>query len=585
MVMVPTKKKKKVTIRFKLLLVSLLLLMTPVLTLGIISYQVTYKETDRLIRKNLTNSVRMAIEMTASLEQQVKEGTITNDEAQEHMKQLLLGPKQGDKREINSYLDLGESGYFYVLDKTGDLLAHPQMEGQNIAEKQTSDGFFYIKDVIEKGLSGGGFTFYDWPLPGSTKEAEKIVYAEASPNWGWIIAAGSYMQDYNTGQKNIRDTIIITLICCWVAGSVLMTLFARHISMPVRKLAGQAKLFSTGDLRTADLHVGNKDELGDLAASFQEMYGSLRNLASGLLKGSDSLAVSARELSGAIEQTTQATDHIAESVQESASSSEVQARSIRESSKAMEEMATGIQRVAATSAAAFESSAMTLEEARQGSLLLAQSSEQMASVNITVDELAAMVTKLGERSQQIGEIVEVITDLSTQTNLLSLNASIEAARAGEHGKGFAVVAGEVKKLAERSRESAEQVAELIQTIQADIGHAGAAMEKGEHEVREGTRSIQLTSEALTRILDATRSVVDQVQESSAAAQQMSASSQEIAASLQEIDRLSEKSNDLAQSISASAEEQLASMEELGASAETLSDMSKEMQALAHRFKL
>jgi len=173
--MVPTKKKWNLTIRKKLLLVSLLLLLTPVLVLGIISYRVTFQETDGLIRKNLSNNVRMAIEMTASLEQQVKKGELTKEEAQENMKQLLLGPKQGDQRAINSHIDMGKSGYFFVLNEKGDLLAHPLLEGQNIAEKQTSDGFFYIKDMIQKGLNGGGFTTYMWPLPDSTKEAEKSL--------------------------------------------------------------------------------------------------------------------------------------------------------------------------------------------------------------------------------------------------------------------------------------------------------------------------------------------------------------------------------------------------------------------------
>ncbi|MBW7456317.1 methyl-accepting chemotaxis protein, partial [Paenibacillus sepulcri] len=385
--MIPIKKKRNLSIRVKLILVSLLLLLTPVLVLGIISYQVSFKEADLLIKKNLSNSVHMAIEMTEALSQQVKQGGMTQEEAEENMKQLLLGPKEGDTRPINANIDMGENGYFFVLNENGDLLAHPLLEGQNIAEKQTSDGFFYIKDMIQKGLSGGGFSTFLWPLPNSAKEAEKIVYAEASPEWGWIIAAGSYMQDYNSGQKHIRDTIIITLLCCWVAGVVVMTLFARHISRPVRKLAAQARVFSTGDLRTADLKVGNKDELGELASSFEAMYTNLRQLASGLLKGSDSLSASSRELSDAIEQTTQATDHIAESVLRSATSSEMQARSIKESSMAMEEMASGIQRVASTSAAAFESSTLTLEEARQGNLLLEQSTEQMAAVNMTVDEL------------------------------------------------------------------------------------------------------------------------------------------------------------------------------------------------------
>lgn len=235
---------------------------------------------------------------------------------------------------------------------------------------------------------------------------------------------------------------------------------------------------------------------------------------------------------------------------------ETQARGVQESAYAMEEMAAGIQRIASTSSTACDASLTTLRQAEEGNELIVKSSEQMNAVSSKVGDLASIVDKLGERSQQIGEIVQAITDISSQTNLPALNASIKAARAGEQGKGFAVVAGEVKKLAERSNESAAQVAELIESIRGDIERATVAMEQGEREVAAGVEAIRLTGEAFRHILDATRSVVDQVQSASAAAEQMSASSQEVAASLQEMERTSARANEMT-----------------------------EMQSLAHRFKL
>jgi methyl-accepting chemotaxis protein len=209
----------------------------------------------------------------------------------------------------------------------------------------------------------------------------------------------------------------------------------------------------------------------------------------------------------------------------------------------------------------------------------------MLAVSSTVEELASTVNKLSERSQQIGEIAEAMTDLSTQTNLLALNAAIEAARAGEQGKGFAIVADEVRKLAERSKMSALQVAELIQAIRLDISEAAAAMYKGEQEVEAGVASIRLSGEAFKRILVATRSAVYQVQETSSASEQMSASSQEITASLQEIDHMAVRSNEVAKLISSATNEQFAAMEEISASADSMSRISEEMLALVNRFKL
>jgi methyl-accepting chemotaxis protein len=577
----------RLTIRKKLLLITLALLVLPTVAVGMISYEEAAKVGDQLIQNNLRNSVQMAVALTKSFDEAAKKGTMTQDEAQEKVKQLLLGPKAQDgTRPVNKDIDMGPNGYFFVMDEKGDLVAHPSLEGQNIIDKKTSDGFYYIKDLIAQGKKPkGGYTMYNWPLPNSTKEAAKIAYAIESPGWGWIICAGSYMQDYDQGETRIFHAMLYTLIICLVVGGVVLTLFAQHISRPIVKLSRQAKQFATGDLRTGDFRVSNKDEIGELFASFETMYHNLKRLAAGLLGSSDSLSRSSHELSHAIGETTQATGQISVSVQDVAQNSEAQARSVEESAKAIEEMASGIQRVAATSSTAYDASVTTLREAEQGNLLIEKSAEQMGAVSATVGDLAAIVAKLSERSQQIGDIVQLITDMSAQTNLLALNASIEAARAGEQGKGFAVVAGEVRKLAERSSESAAQVAGLIEAIQGDIGLATTAMDKGEHEVASGVEAVQRTGDAFQRILDATRSVVDQVQEASAAAEQMSASSQEIAASLLEMERLSSRVSDMMQTVSASTEEQLAAMEQIASSSESLSGMSEQMQQLAHQFKL
>ncbi|MFC0213718.1 methyl-accepting chemotaxis protein [Paenibacillus chartarius] len=577
----------RLTIRSKLMLSMLILMIYPALAVGGMSYKQAVAESDELIRSNLRNSVKMAVELARMFEEAEKSGTMSREAAQEEVKKALLGVKGADgKRPINTNIDLGENGYFFILNDKGDELAHPSIEGQNIMNEKTSDGRLFVKELIDNGKQAeGGFTFYDWPLPNSSEEALKITYSLSTPQWGWIICAGSYMQDYNTGADRIFQTVLTTIIICLVLGGIIATLFAQHISGPIKKLSRQAKQFATGDLSTADFKVKNKDEIRDLYVSFEAMYTNLKQLASGLLSSSDTLAQASGELSQAIGETTEAVTQISQAVQQAATSNETQARSIQESAKSMEEMAGGIQRVATTSSTAYEASVMTLKEAEQGNALIEQSSEQMGNVNATVGDLASIVGKLGERSQQIGDIVQVITDISSQTNLLALNASIEAARAGEQGKGFAVVAGEVRKLAERSNESAMQVAELIEAIRSDIEVATKAMHRGEQEVEAGVESIRSTGEAFQRILEATRSVVDQVQEASAAAEQMSASSQQVAASLLEMESMSSLSNDMMHTVSASTEEQLASMEEIAASSESLSRMSEEMQKLAHRFKL
>ncbi|MFF2479710.1 methyl-accepting chemotaxis protein [Paenibacillus sp. NPDC058071] len=583
----PKTRQWRFTIRNKLLVISFAILIIPALLVGSISIWVSARESDVQTETNLRNTVHMAAELIVSLDYAVKKGTLRQEEAQEKMKQLLLGPIQPDgTRTINTSIDIGKHGYFFILNDQGDLIAHPTQEGESFWDKQTIDGFYHIRDMLQKAQKpGGGVTVYRWPLPDSKANAMKIAYSLREPNWGWTIVAGSYIKDYNAGQQHIVQGTVYTLLSSIAVGGIIVILFAMRLTRPIIQLTQQAKQVASGDLSQKVNAIHSRDEIGDLYASFQIMHSRLRELTQGLLSHADALSSASSDLSATFGETTAATDRISASAQEVAFSNETQKSSLQESTYAMEELSASAHRIASTSSTAFEASQATLSHAENGNRMIAQSAEQMLAVSTTVGDLSLIVNQLNERSHQIGEIIEAMTTISSQTNLLALNAAIEAARAGEEGKGFAVVADEIRKLAERSRKSAMEVTEMIQTILADINKAATAMEQGEREVQAGVDSIQRSGEAFQRILLATRSAAYHVQETSAAAEQISASSQEFNASLQEIDHMAIRSNDLAQAISSATAGQLAAMEEISASADSMSRISDEMLLLVKRFKL
>ena len=576
----------KLNIRAKLTSITLILLIVPISVLGLVTYRVTDDETDRMIENSLKNSVRLAGQMIKTLDESVQNGQMTEEEAQEKFRVLALGQKAEDgTRPINETIDLGENGYFFAMDEQGVMLAHPTQEGASLWENKNRDGFLYIQNMVKLAQEGGGFTTYDFPLPGSDKEAVKITYSEQAPAWGWILAAGSYLQDYNAAQKRIVSAILITLVSCVAAGSVVLAFFSIRMSRSIRQVTVRAEEIAAGDLTGAALSIKRSDEIGRLGQSINHLMDNLRELAGNQTLSANAIAASAHTLTTVTAETTQAANQISLAVAEVAGGNDTQAASIRATTRAMEEMAGGIQRVATTASSSYESAVQTLQQAELGQSQIVLSEEQVASVNETVGDLGGLINQLGIRSEQIGLIAEAIKEISGQTNLLALNASIEAARAGEQGKGFAVVAGEIKKLAERSTESAGRVAELIESIQADIEASVVSMRKGEEEAERAVGVIRQTGEAFARILESTRGVVDQVEETTAAAQQMAASSEQIAASLEEMERLSGQTAEASQSVSAAAEEQLASMEEIASSARKLSDMSDRMKQMAERFKL
>jgi len=209
----------------------------------------------------------------------------------------------------------------------------------------------------------------------------------------------------------------------------------------------------------------------------------------------------------------------------------------------------------------------------------------MVSIEQSVSSSAEVVTKLGERSKEIGQIVVTISGIAGQTNLLALNAAIEAARAGEQGRGFAVVAEEVRKLAEQSQEAAKQIANLISEIQSETDNAVVAMNEGAREVKVGADVVNNAGKAFKEIVSLISEVSTQIREISAAIQQMASGSQQIVAAVRDIDRISKDAAGQTQTVSAATEEQSASMEEIAAASQALAKMAEDLQSAVRKFRV
>jgi len=195
------------------------------------------------------------------------------------------------------------------------------------------------------------------------------------------------------------------------------------------------------------------------------------------------------------------------------------------------------------------------------------------------------VARLGERSKEIGQIIDTIAGIAGQTNLLALNAAIEAARAGEQGRGFAVVAEEVRKLAEQSQEAAKQIGTLITEIKDETDKAVAAMNEGTREVKTGAAAVNAAGQTFSEIAAMVTEVSAQVREISQAIEQMSGVSQNIVTAVQKIDTLSKNAATEAETVSAATEEQSASMQEIASSSQALAKMAQEMQGTIRQFRI
>jgi methyl-accepting chemotaxis protein len=466
-------------------------------------------------------------------------------------------------------VQIGKKGYVIIIDQDKNYLVSPLNKAGTKATSPEIEAMF-------KAPSGK----LSYTLEGQNKW---MVFA-TNPTTGWKIGGTWYAKEAVSDASPILKMTGIVLIVSLLLGGILVYFIINSIVKPLQVLMHASRTIKEGDL-TKPIHIRSKDEFGRLGESFNAMRESLRSVILEVGNASDQVATSAEQLTASAGQTSQATQHIAEMVEEVAAGSEQQVRSVEDGSRVIKDLSSGIQQVAANSQAVTLTASRTTHVAEEGQQLLKTVIEQMNEIHSAVHGLSQAMERLTHSSGQIGSIVNVITEISSQTNLLSLNAAIEAARAGEQGRGFAVVANEVRSLAEQSSQSAKKIGELIQTIQNDTSQAFELSTSVTKEVQNGLQAVNTVELSFNHIQQAINEVAEQIEHVSAAVQHMSSNSERIVHSMDTIVDVAGTAASMTQNMSAAAEEQLASMEQISASAQSLAKMAEEMQDLARKFKV
>ncbi|WP_244905507.1 methyl-accepting chemotaxis protein [Paenibacillus physcomitrellae] len=392
-----------------------------------------------------------------------------------------------------------------------------------------------------------------------------------------------YDESVSAGKTAKTVSIALVVLAVLLLGLIAFML-VRLITRPLANLEKLMEKAAGGDLTVKGTYL-YKDEAGKLTLSFNQMVNSLRSLVIEVNEKSAMLAASSEQLTAVSESAASSTEHISRQIQEISDGTDSQARGSAEVSRTMQEMTKGISRIAESTGELVETSRQSEHNAVTGHEYVTKAIQQMEQIHESVVHLAQAVEELNRKSENIGDITNTINDIAAQTSLLSLNAAIEAARAGEEGRGFAVVAAEVKKLAEQTGQSANNVSSLIGEIQNDTSKLFSTMESSKQYAQTGQATMRDVGHNFENILQNIRELSAQLQDVSAVTEQMSASSEEVLASAETSADIADNAKELSQSVAAAAQEQLASVEEVSGSASHLSGLAQELQASIERFKV
>ena len=400
-----------------------------------------------------------------------------------------------------------------------------------------------------------------------------------------MLFVGFKVSDMN---KTIEDMIfsmfvlvvVIVFFCIFFSSNLIGDQMKQ-----INDIADNMKKIASGNLRAQDLRIVTKDEFGALAESVNDMKMRLKNLLTKIAECSERITAAGVKLTESTERANDSITTVADSMVVLTNGTLEQEQTIKALEEKFKEMTDKMDGLSETALQMQQVADDSSTSANEGKSKVDISIEMMKNIEKQVGSSAAVIGELGKRSDEIGQIVETISGIAEQTNLLALNAAIEAARAGEHGKGFAVVADEVRKLAEQSGSAATTIGKRIAIIQADTESAIAAIEQGTHSVAEGTQSVAETGEAFVGIMSQAAKLTTNVEKTLGDIGEVFMSNEEIFAAITKVREIAEKSNENANDVSAATQEQSATMRAVDGARKVLLDLAEEMQGEVARFKL
>ncbi|MDD4503553.1 MAG: methyl-accepting chemotaxis protein [Clostridiaceae bacterium] len=486
--------------------------------------------------------------------------------------------KELEKDITNSFKTLNES---MIKFKKTDFTDTEKEEAQKFEDYLSQ----YEKDITSAislqndGDTGLAIIMID--NAGINRE-RAIIILDNLVNMSVETAGKSESLSEETYQETIIFMISLVIICLLISIAIA-TIVSRSIRIPIAKTLKLAKSIADGDLISRADHKNN-DEVGELIQSLNETAGSLQNVIREILSSSGAVTSASQQLSATMEETNASMQEIANGIGHIAENNESNTAAIEQISATISDISAKAVATAESSKLAVETSKEVKASAEQGGELVQNVSDSINTVRTASGEVSNIMLELEKSAHEINQAVELITVISEQTNLLSLNAAIEAARAGEQGRGFAVVADEVRALAVQSKEATKRIEHMVKAIQTNCTEAREKTTNSDKLIRNSYTAATESNSYIMNIIEKINTIVVQISEIADTAVQQSLMTNEISSSIESMAENIESQASSSEQISAATQQQASAIEEVGATSEELASMSASLNNIVSKFK-
>jgi methyl-accepting chemotaxis protein len=569
---------KNVKLKSKIIFLSGFIILAFVFLILFYIVPVVNKTIDNQTENKMKSMVETAYNLTDNYYMQFKDGKIDEQTAKSLAADAIK----------NMRYDSNKTGYFWINDYDGLMIMHPtkpELVNTNVLNMADSNGFKPFTAFVNiVNAKGEGTVHYNWPKPGFLKSQPKISYVKGFEAWKWVIGSGVYISDLQALKQNLEIKMFIASLIIMILSILIIMLIIKPLNKNLKIIELHVKKLMNYDL-SGVLALEQSDEIGVISKAVGMMTTDLRDLVLKIKEDEVKSSNNLIEIDNSLDIIRINSEQISCTTEELAKGAMEQATSTGNGSDKINNIVNELDAIAIDI-----NNNRTLTQNTTDLVLECENSLNLQAIKMKENKISSenaveTVTKLSDKSHEIGEILVAIKNIAEQTNLLALNAAIEAARAGEMGRGFAVVADEVRKLAEESGTSVKNISEMINDIQISISKTVSEMNGTKHNINDGENALAETIKVFSAISNAVREIAKNTETIAASSSEIKGNAMIMADDITNIASISQETAAGAEELASTSHEETNQIQNITMTTKGLKSQMKEMSLSIQKFKI